>query len=71
MEDRWCSGRRFSVDAGDSVLVAVLQKATGKASGIGAETRCFQLWTLCGGRVIRLESIKERAEALEAAGVSP
>ena len=29
----------------------------------------FTLWTLRGGKVIRIESFRERAEALEAAGL--
>jgi hypothetical protein len=33
-------------------------------------TLLFHLWTFCGGRVVRLESTPDRAEALEAAGLS-
>jgi ketosteroid isomerase-like protein len=57
------------VEAGDSVLVGVRQRGVGDASGVPTELRYFQLFTFRGGRLIRLESIRERAEALEAAGL--
>jgi ketosteroid isomerase-like protein len=56
--------------AGDSVLVAVRQRGEGEASGAMTEFRYFHLWTFRGGRAIRLESIRERDEALEAAGLT-
>jgi ketosteroid isomerase-like protein len=56
--------------AGDSVLAGVRQRGVGSSSGIPTELRYFMLWTFRGTRVIRLESIRERAEALEAAGLS-
>jgi len=58
------------IEAGDSVLVHVIQRGVGDASGVETELRYFQLWTFRGGKVIRLESIRDRAEALEAAGLS-
>ena len=57
-------------DAGDTVLVGLLQRAVGDASGAETELRYFQLWSFRGGRVIRLENFRERAEALEAAGLA-
>jgi ketosteroid isomerase-like protein len=54
---------------GDSVLVDVVQRGTGFASGIESELRYFQLWTFRGGKVIRIESISDPDEAREAAGV--
>jgi ketosteroid isomerase-like protein len=62
-------GEEF-IAAGDSVFVAVHQVATGKGSGATVEMRYFQLWTLRGGVVLRVESIPERSDALEAAGLS-
>jgi ketosteroid isomerase-like protein len=53
----------------DTVLVAVLQRGVGSTSGILTEFRYFQLWTFRDARVVRLQSIRERAEALEAAGL--
>ena len=57
------------VPAGDSVLAALCQRGVGGASGAATEFRYFMLWTFRGGRVIRIESIRERAEALEVAGL--
>jgi ketosteroid isomerase-like protein len=64
------SGEEF-IAAGDSVVVRVRQSATGPGSGARVEMRYFQVWTFRGDRVIRIESIRERDEALEAAGLSP
>ena len=58
------------LEAGDTVLVGLLQHGVGDASGAETELRYFQLWSFRGGRVIRLENFRERAEALEAAGLA-
>ena len=58
------------IPAGDTVVVAVRQHGAGGASGAETEFRYFQLWTFRGGKAIRIESIRERDEALEAAGLS-
>ncbi|MDQ3571415.1 MAG: nuclear transport factor 2 family protein [Actinomycetota bacterium] len=58
------------VEAGDSVLIRVIQRAVGRTSGIPVELRYFTLWSFRGRQVIRIESFRERAEALEAAGLS-
>lgn len=55
--------------AGESVVVGVRQRATGKGSGVPVELRYFQVWTFDGDRVARFESIQERSDALEAAGL--
>jgi ketosteroid isomerase-like protein len=57
-------------DAGDSVVVAALQRGLGSRSGAPTELRYFQVWTFRGRKVIRFENFRERAEALEAAGLS-
>jgi uncharacterized protein len=57
-------------DAGDSVVVAVCQRGTGTGSGATTEFRYFHVWSFRGGRVIRFETFRERAEALKAAGLS-
>jgi ketosteroid isomerase-like protein len=67
-EDFAISGEEF-IDAGDSVVVRVHQQATGAESGAHTGFRYFQVWTFRGGSVIRIESIRERAEALEAVGL--
>jgi ketosteroid isomerase-like protein len=55
--------------AGDSVVVAVHQRGTGGGSGVPTEFRYFHVWTFRGDRAIRLESIRERDQALEAVGL--
>jgi ketosteroid isomerase-like protein len=57
------------VDAGDTVLVGVRQRGTGPASQVETEIRYFQAWTFRGGAIVRIESIRERAQALEAVGL--
>jgi ketosteroid isomerase-like protein len=56
--------------AGDSVLAGVRQHGVGRTSGAPTEMRYFTLWSFRGRKVIHLESFRERAEALEAAGLS-
>jgi len=58
------------VDAGDSVVVHVHQHGTGRQSHAFGELRYFQVWTFRGRSVIRIESVMERADALEAVGLS-
>ena len=63
---------RELIDAGDSVVANVLQRAVGKESGaVPAEIDYFQIWTFRGGKVIRLETIRERETALRAVGLTP
>jgi ketosteroid isomerase-like protein len=62
-------GEEF-LDAGDSVVVRVNQQATGPGSGASVALRYYQVWTFRGTSVIRIESIKEREDALRAAGLS-
>ena len=52
-------------DAGDSVVAAVCQRGVGGGSGAATEFRYFQVWSFRGGRVIRLENLRERREVLE------
>ena len=58
------------IPAGDSVVVAVRQRGEGDASGAVTEFRYFHVWTFRGGKAIRLETIRERDEALDAAGLA-
>jgi ketosteroid isomerase-like protein len=68
-EDAAIAGEEF-LDAGDSVVIRVSQRATGTGSGAPVEMSYYQVWTFRGTSVVRIESIRERAEALEAAGVT-
>ncbi len=67
-EDAQIVGEEF-IDAGDSVVVRISQRAIGPASGAPVEMSYYNVWTLRGGSVIRIESISGREEALEAVGL--
>jgi len=68
LEGASIAGEEF-LDAGDSVVVRVNQSATGAGSGAPVAMRYYQVWTFRGRSVIRLESIREREETLDAAGL--
>jgi ketosteroid isomerase-like protein len=55
--------------AGDTVVAAVTQRGAGTGSGAVTELSYFQLWTFRGEKLVRLESIRERRDALAAAGL--
>jgi ketosteroid isomerase-like protein len=71
--DNWVS---YAVEArelqaaGDIVVAEAVQRGEGKASGIQMEQEFFMLFTFRGSKIVRIESILERDEALEAAGLS-
>ena len=56
--------------AGDTVLVSVRQRGVARISGVPTEAHYFTLWSFRGRKVIRIENFPERAQALEAAGLS-
>ncbi len=58
------------IPCGDTVVVAFRQVAMGYGSGIPSEMNTFAVWTFRGLKVIRLEKMSDRREALEAAGLS-
>ena len=58
------------IPCGDTVVVAFRQVAVGTGSGVAGEMTTFAVWTFRGSKVIRLEKMADRREALEAAGVS-
>jgi ketosteroid isomerase-like protein len=58
------------VDAGDSVVVRIHQWGRGKGSGIAAEDRFWQVWTLRDGRAIRTTHFRDKADALASVGIS-
>ena len=55
--------------SGDTCLVRTRQMGSGKASGVHSEMTFFWLFTLRGRKIIRLESVRDEATALEAAGL--
>lgn len=56
------------IEAGDSVVVATVQRGTGRGSGVSADRRYFEVWTFRGSVVIRREWFRDRVAALEACG---
>jgi ketosteroid isomerase-like protein len=56
--------------AGDSVVVGVHQQGVGRESGAATELDYTIVWTFRGEKVIRFETFRERATALEAAGLA-
>ena len=57
------------LDAGDEVVVLFRESGRGKDSGVTTELLGATVWTLRGGRVVRMKTYTDRAEALEAAGL--
>ena len=60
------------IDAGDD-QVLVFSREGGRGKGSGAEVQTHltaHLWTLKGARAVRMQSYWERADALEAVGLS-
>ena len=55
---------------GDRVFVMARFRGRGRASGAEVEGRHFEVYTLRDGKVLRVDEYADRAEALEAAGVS-
>jgi ketosteroid isomerase-like protein len=58
------------IEAESSVVVAAIQRGTGAGSGAAAELRQFHVWTFRAKAAIRYEVFRDRAEALEAVGLS-
>jgi len=57
------------IDAGDSVVMAVRYRGRGRASGVEVTDRLFEVHTFRDGQCIRKVDFRERADALEAAGL--
>jgi ketosteroid isomerase-like protein len=58
------------IDAGDRVVVTVHFKGRGKGSGVEIDARSHHVHALRDGRIVRMDEYTDRAEALEAAGLS-
>src|SRR5215203_2213350 len=56
--------------APDKLLVVVHDSGTAKGTGITIDRRNFQIWEIRDGLAVRLRVFLDRAEALEAAGLS-
>lgn len=68
-EDAVIKGEEF-LGAGDTVVVRVNQQGIGPGSGAPVAMRYYQVWSFRGRSIIRLEMVRERSEALEAAGLA-
>jgi uncharacterized protein len=58
------------IDAGDKVFAWIRFSGKGVTSGAPVEMEQAQVWTFRDGKVVRVEEYFDRAEALEAAGLS-
>jgi ketosteroid isomerase-like protein len=56
-------------DAGEKVFAVVRDRAVGRASGAPVDAVHYAVWTLVGGKVVRLQILDDRDQALEAAGL--
>jgi len=57
-------------DAGDRVVALLRQRGRSKAAGMPVEMFFAQVWTIRDGKEARMEMYSDRAEALEAVGLS-
>ena len=68
--DSWGWEVEEYLDAGESVVMRLHQWGRGRGSGAAVEQRFWQVLTLRNGKIIRRSDHLEKAEALEAAGLS-
>ena len=60
------------IDAGESVVAVLDYKATGRVSGAEVQiTRMAGVFTIAGGKVVRVVWFRDRDEALAFAGLGP
>jgi ketosteroid isomerase-like protein len=58
------------IEAEANVVVVGRQRGVGRESGLAVDMLQFHVWSFRGPKVMRLEVFRERAEALEAVGLS-
>src|SRR5512132_371112 len=58
------------IDAADQVVVVARHQGRGRKSGVAVDARYYEVYTVRGGKVSRVDEYSEREEALEAAGLS-
>lgn len=67
--------QRFTVEAkdlrivGDTIVAHVVQHGKGRLSGIEGDDSYFMLFTFRGSRILRIEILRDEADALEAVGL--
>ena len=57
-------------DAGERVVAVVRQSGVSKTTGLPVDMHFAQVWTLRNGRQTRMEMYADRAEALQAVGLT-
>ncbi len=68
--DDFHSELRELIDSGDKVLAAGWQRGRGRGSGVEVAQDFAGIWTVRDGRIVRWDMCADRAEALEAVGLS-
>ena len=68
--DEYSFELRELIDFGDDVLVEGWHRGRGKTSGVEVSEEIFSVWTLRAGQAVRQRMFRDRAEALEVAGLS-
>ena len=58
------------IDHDEHVVVALHQRAVGRASGIPVDIHIGQVWTVRSGKAVRWRIYKSKAEAMAAVGAS-
>jgi ketosteroid isomerase-like protein len=58
------------VDAGERVVVFILQKTTGQGSGVALEREDAMVFEVRGEMIVRIDYFNNRQQALAAAGVT-
>jgi ketosteroid isomerase-like protein len=73
LRDSWTSWRFEAeqlADVGDRVVVLIRVVAEGGASGLAAVQETAHVWTVRNGRLAAIQIYRDRAQALEAVGLS-
>ena len=68
--DDWEMVPEDYIDAGERVVVILIQRGRSKATGIPVEMRFAQVWTLRDGQGVRMQLYASVEEALQAVGLS-
>jgi uncharacterized protein len=58
------------IDAGDRVVVGIVQRGRGRSSGAPVEGRFWLVYTLADAKIVRFDIFNDRLQALEAAGLA-
>jgi ketosteroid isomerase-like protein len=69
-EDLSFEAEEFIEAPADAVVVFIHVRGRGRGSGVEVDNHIAQVWTYRDGKAIRMVAYEERAEALEAAGLS-